>query len=720
MSRVDLPIRLNLLRFQRLPRGLRVPALAAAIRVAGPEERPALVAELFALAVPEVPSQVPDRGWFAKVQWLLNESRRRRDRTPLLALSALAVNWSLLDRDERALAAAIGRGRWNSSLLELRSSKTTAPDALLARIAAEVADPALAAPVADLLSSADSAAAAEAELALLLLACTSSGIPPAWTRPPGEKPTRDSALPLQIAPDLRVDLAALGAAIAGAASRFPAHRARGALLAALVLLDPAARHRGPLADWLNRDEPSHAAFRGLLRSPRVPIGRLRAWELLADDRSADAALERLGSASTRLEHELVLCRAHLLARPKRAARLARQRGRIGASGRPGLRSFALPDPRTIAKLTLSARRGLPRVVGALATSGGREAAECLLPFLADECPLTRRRVVEALPPGELADYCFDTEECVARGAALRRSLAGVTIGGRCASAAPRPEASRILALLRRSPHASVRSIAAGDIERADAFAFDSSRGRIAARRLLFEDRAALEARIREALGDADAETRLRAIMLIRRLGLHDRFAEQLGLLARLAADSDDQDQRVAATAVAAAAECAGAPARAIVAAALRSPRDRLRANAVEGIARQVRGAFDLAVKDGDTFARLVELKDDPHHRVRANALRGLLARGGAWLYEPDALTGLASMLGDDRAAHRLAAVWAAERVLSGAGRSRLGEKWVGYFARLDDLARNDGEPRVRARAAAAAARLAAEVRARVSETGAIA
>ena len=715
-----MPIRPNLFRFQRLPRGLRVPALAAAIRVAGPEERPLLVAELFALAVPEVPPQTPDRGWFAKVQWLVNEARRRRDRTPLLALSALAVNWGRLEPDERALAAVIGRGRWNAALLELRSSSANTPDVLLARLAADVADPQLAAPVADLLSSPDSKAASEAERALLLLACTASGIPIAWTQPPGENPARDSTQLLPIAPDLRVDFASLGAAVAAAASRFPAHRARGALLAALVLLDPAARHRGPLADWLNHDEPSHAALRGLLRSPRVPLGRLRAWELLADDRSSDAALERLGSAATRLEHELVLGRAHLFARPKRAARLARQRGRIGAASRPGLRSFALPDPRTIAKLTLSARRGLPRVVGALATSGGREAAACLLPLLADECPLTRRRVVEALPPAELADYCFDIEECIARGAALRRSIAGVTIGGRCAQGALRPEASRILDLLQRSPHASVRAIAAGDNQRADAFASESSRGRIAARRLLLEDRAAFEARIRQALGAADTETRLRAVMLVRRLGLHDRFLEQLGLLAKLAADADDHDQRVAATAAAAAAECAAAPARAIVAAALRSPRDRLRANAVEGIARRVRGAFDLAVRDGETFGRLVELKDDPHHRVRANALRGLLARGGAWLYEPDALAGLASMLGDSRAAHRLAAVWAAERVLSGGGRSRLGEKWVGYYSRLDDLARNDGEPRVRARASAAAARLAAEVRTGEIETGAAA
>lgn len=94
---------------------------------------------------------------------------------------------------------------------------------------------------------------------------------------------------------------------------------------------------------------------------------------------------------------------------------------------------------------------------------------------------------------------------------------------------------------------------------------------------------------------------------------------------------------------------------------------------------------------------IMELKDDPDHRVRANALR-------AGLSEPRlavrAEWGLMKMLEDGRAMHRLAGVWLA-------GRARVeGEELVGT---VREIAAGDPNPHVRARALAVTLRMRTSV-----------
>src|SRR5204862_5639630 len=65
--------------------------------------------------------------------------------------------------------------------------------------------------------------------------------------------------------------------------RYPEHRRAGVLVAAAILLPPGARaYRGrsdPLVAWLGkRDDPAHAALRGLMRRTTGPLWRVRAWE----------------------------------------------------------------------------------------------------------------------------------------------------------------------------------------------------------------------------------------------------------------------------------------------------------------------------------------------------------------------------------------------------------------------------------------------------------
>jgi len=123
---------------------------------------------------------------------------------------------------------------------------------------------------------------------------------------------------------------------------------------------------------------------------------------------------------------------------------------------------------------------------------------------------------------------------------------------------------------------------------------------------------------------------------------------------------------------------------------LRHEDPRVRANAVESLARQSR------LKSRAAPAVIIELKADDHHRVRANAIRAGIASAAAG---PDALT---PMLTDTRPMHRLAGVWLAGRAP--------GQRTPELIARLGELARFDADPRVRARAVACSQRFDAELR----------
>jgi hypothetical protein len=108
-------------------------------------------------------------------------------------------------------------------------------------------------------------------------------------------------------------------------------------------------------------------------------------------------------------------------------------------------------------------------------------------------------------------------------------------------------------------------------------------------------------------------------------------------------------------------------------------------------------------------AAVKERTGDPNHRVRSTALRGILSAG----HDAAAVAGLHAMLADDRPLHRLAGLWAAERVLVGPAGMREDPgmtRWDSVAARVAEIARSEPEPPVRARAARCAAGLLARMR----------
>jgi hypothetical protein len=118
---------------------------------------------------------------------------------------------------------------------------------------------------------------------------------------------------------------------------------------------------------------------------------------------------------------------------------------------------------------------------------------------------------------------------------------------------------------------------------------------------------------------------------------------------------------------------------------------RVRANAVEALARH--GGRRSCEKYRDRFT---ELKRDDHHRVRANALR-------AWIRSGDVATcseDIFSMLTDLKPLPRLAGAWLLDRTISELAASVDVEVWSDIRDRVRTLAEADPDERVRARATA--------------------
>ena len=98
---------------------------------------------------------------------------------------------------------------------------------------------------------------------------------------------------------------------------------------------------------------------------------------------------------------------------------------------------------------------------------------------------------------------------------------------------------------------------------------------------------------------------------------------------------------------------------------------------------------------------LAGLTDDPHHRVRGSAVRGLVRYGHASGRE------LLEMLDDERPLHRLAGLWVVERASLAA---QLPAGWGEWSSRVAEMARAEPEAPVRERARRSAARMLARMR----------
>ncbi len=665
----------------RAPLRERIPSLGEALRVAPEPEREPIALRLFELAA-AARAPLVNRA-LGPVELVVNWPDRRRLRAAEGAMLELVGSWDRLPASARPLASGLARDRWLLVAARAAASPNPAWRTGVARFAEDTADPGLAGVVCALLGDANQGVRLHADRALLRLAMSLLvHVPRALlgdefgaivSRPVVRLGADPGVLDLE-----RVELCRH---IADACWSFAEHRCRAPLIAALLVLDrvPGGVMERAVAARVRRllnesGHPCHSPIRTVLRRTPSPLLRERALRWIVIDPVRATCVDRLSSADSIEEHEIMLRRAYLAVRPQRGTRLRSVRVNAGP------REHApLPSAADQARLSPGARRGLVRFVQ-LAGLDEQDRRALLEPTLADPDPMVRLAGAHAAHPADLSDHAFDADPAVAHSAALRWSTLGVEppspaagVGGGGAWARRRDTAR----LLARSPHAGVRAVAAAELERIEPLA-ETPAGRLAARRLAERDPAGFVRLIRRELEHPEGV--LPGVMLVRALGMADRFELDLVTLATSATDD-----RVRATAVAALGLLDTEPARRVVRASLNAPDQRVRSNAVEAVAHHE--------------STLLEFKDDHSHRVRATAVRRLLgddlAGPGA---RETAAESLARMLGDDRPAHRLSGAWAAERSLTPDRRDAFGAAWRGVVRRVCDAAERDADHRVRVRA----------------------
>ncbi len=711
--------RLDALR--RLPKRERVAALRAAMRVAGKDELESLAVELIELGIAE---GLPVRGRNARPGFarLIKPSRDRPDDE---ALIALVSQWGELPETIRRTALAAGAGRWDAIAASILESGDPAELRSLAALIVDAPDPGFGPGLVRLLGHEDAGVALAGDRALvrLAMAALEDVSPEQYGRELAElaaRPRLDETMGRLSASG---GASALLGAVADAAWAFAEHRCSGALLAAILLLDQPLEISGPQeaesatasTARLHRllDEashPSHAPLSVAFKRRGVPVLRERAWRLLTSPGLGAAALERVSRAESGAEHEGMLRDAHLALNPRRARRAALIDVRTRRSGasmtlEPGA---PVPDQDTTRTLSVRARRGLPRLAGSmrLDTALGRYVRA---PLLDDPDALVRLNAAHAAEPVELADYLFDPDPFVARSAMLRWSTGGQHAAIRWPPRLREAGRARLAGRIGARPEPTLSRLGAEEWERLSPFDPRSPAGRLGARRWLREDPKSFIAQLAERLESDSTTTRIDALLLTRTLRLGERLESSVLAHAR----NQSEDPRVRATCIVMMGEIPTPASAEVVGEALADTDDRIRANAVEARARRARTPADLATGEPATHAVMIELKDDPHHRVRANALRALLRSGTpnrSRVFEPAAIDGLEAMLADERDTHRIAGVWLAERVLSGAGRGRLAGRWDALARRVASIATGDPSERARTRASRCAARLLAELR----------
>jgi len=597
------------------------------------------------------------------------------------ALGVLIRRWGAIRADLRAPALALGRQPWILGVQTLSQSTQSDKRLVALSIARDTGDPRLGVMACAMLADPDREVRARADHVVTHQALRlARSIPNEHL---GDELAHRRERPVTPIPSdpsvLELESCALLDAIADAAWSFAAHRCRSPLLACALLADepvehPAARTaRERLRRLLEeRNHPSHAPLRATIRRTPAPALRLAALRWSRIDALHDTARERLETADSPLEHEIVLRSMHLTLDPRRAAalstlRTARRRDDI---------SGPIPPPETAVALSPRARAGLVTLAATLPLDDASRRA-AIEPALADPDPIVRLTGCAASDPNQRVDYIYDRAAPIARHAAFVWSTLGVEPPAPTRAACDRRLA--LSATARRSPHAWVRRVA--DEERArlrhDDHAAPASR--LQARRFMRADPARFARAVRDMLHDPDR--RLDALGLIITLRAEPRFARDLAALAT----GGSVDLRTRATAVRGLDAVPSPDARDAINACVRDEDPRLRSNAIE--TRHV------------PLASLVEYKDDEHHRVRSSALRRMLMPREHAPSPRQAVDDLARMLRDDRAPHRDAGVWAAQRTIERGLYAHAQPMLDPILSGLTDLARTDPEARVRRRAA---------------------
>jgi len=478
------------------------------------------------------------------------------------------------------------------------------------------------------------------------------------------EPTAFDAGAARVAPEI-------DEALAEAAERYDEHR-NDAVMSAIARIAhrPGARVRA----WLNEtDQPGHMALRAAARGLPLELARARTVAWLGVPALRGVARDALHRAATPEEWRALLRRSHLLRAPSR-------RGSLRGSGECGSRLLELgstPDALAPSEARAVIRWGLALPLKA------RDATELFAQAFAAPSPLVRFDAVKALasvpadPASDsaLVDFAFDESEPVARLATGALAEAD--------SPSRRESTGAPLRRLARSPHASVRRIAAEAIADRDPLnerdLTDPLACPVAARRAMHRNPLEFLITMRKAYSGAPSAARVRLLEMAGRIGVLDRVEAEL---LDAVGSADERLASKAALLLGRLRESAAAM-RAL-AGAVEAPAARTRANAIEAMLRAVPG-----------HERLAEWSRDETPRARANAVRHrLLVRR-----EPQGERLLAEMLGDDRPGHRLSALWVAERA-----------RVPSVVNRVADLTRHDADPRVHARAQRCARALLASMR----------
>lgn len=662
----------------KLPIKQRIVALSEALIVVPPQQRDELAMMLIELASfnsapPKSDQNLGMHSASSPLELFTRLPQRRRQHFANEAMYALARSWPMLSDSMKELSAGLGRDRWIHTARDLAKDPDPNSRLAAARIAHDTADPGFSKIAGVLLADEHQSVRKGADQALMRLTMVMLEHLPAYLL--GEElakiaSTKRVTLPVDPAV-IELERCTLLGAIADAAWSFASHRCRSPLLAALLVMDRAvatplerdicARMRRLLSE---RNHPSHSPIRTVLRRTQCPILRERALRWLIIAPMSTAAIDRLSQADSIEEHQLVLNRAHLAIRPKRAAKLhSLRQGTLAQQDAES--SGPLPTREQYPQLGDDSRLGLIRL-SSLISMDDQVRRNMLEPTLADPSTRVRLRSSDQCPSIDLPDFTYDIDEPVARHAAMRWSSVG--------QAAPRigspswKRRNEIAQQNKRSPHASVRRIAIEESERLSVLDPSSPASIVNARRMYRADPTGFVRLVRDYI--ANPRTISDALMLIRRMEIEHRF--ELDLIAIV--QSATSDPRAKATAVMSLGSIDSNAARYVLAEALRDHDDRIRANAVES----VRQPLD----------QLLELKSDTHHRVRSSAIRrvirdadsshtGQARQAGQALYE---------MLHDDQPLHRLAAAWAAQRTLIIDRREVLGASWKPLVREIESLA----------------------------------
>lgn len=448
----------------------------------------------------------------------------------------------------------------------------------------------------------------------------------------------------------------------------------------LALWTPAAIRTARLAPWL-ADPAVVPALATAVRWCTLPLAAARAAEWLCREGLAKTSLDRLSTIETAAERTAALSRWHLMCRPGRASALRGMKVNIsvvrpatapvpkGAAVTIGARGL-VPTASELNALSIEPKVGTAMMCGVI-NAEAPIRAQLAARLLVDRDARARLAGRGLATVAGLADFAFDAEEHLARGAAMRW-LDLVRAGERLKRS--EVDQGATIDALRRSPHACVRAMAA------------SIRASTARER-------AGEASLRQRLaqrhhpaGQLEAMSELKS---------HDRLAACVGSVIALLED-ETIDARVRAKAATMLGRMSDVSSlQALTRAASRTEPDaRVVANAIDALRRRRDQVGPVAA------APLAELKSSAsHQRVRASAIRLL-----ASLKTPgqDCAGDVLEMLKDPRPAHRQSGAWLAGRLSHLAVDPTIRLRWATELRHMCD---HGTDPGLRARAAQALARI---------------